>query len=256
MYNQEDISIYLKDVRQTTQLTKAQEIDLAKRIQKGDRKAEEQLIVSNLRFVISIAKQYQGAGIALPDLINEGNYGLVKAAKRYDLAMGFRFISYAVWWIKQSILQCINDHSRMIRLPVNMSNELLKMRNLTGEELEETMAIAYPKVKSLDGNWNNQSDDRAVNYYETLVDRSIPQPDEQMVRQDMPLKDALDMAMTTLDEREKYIIRSYFLTDDDPKTLETLGTELALTKERVRQIRDKAIRKIRNNSSPLFSFFE
>lgn len=256
MYKQEDISIYLKDVRQTTQLTKAQEVALAKRIQTGDIKAEEQLIVSNLRFVISIAKQYQFAGIALPDLINEGNYGLVKAAKRYNLEMGFRFISYAVWWIRQSILQCINDHSRMIRLPVNMSNELLKMRNLTGEELEETMAISHPKVKSLDGNWNDQSDDRSVNFYETLVDKSIPQPDIQMERQDMPLKDALDLAMTTLDEREKYIIRSYFLNDDDPKTLETLGDELALTKERVRQIRDKAIRKIRNNSSPLFSFLE
>lgn len=260
MYSNEDISLYLKDVRKTKQLTKAQEIDLAKKIQNGDKKAEEKLILSNLRFVISIAKQYQNIGIALPDLINEGNYGLIKAAKRYKLETGYRFISYAVWWVKQSILQCINDNSRMIRLPVNLSNELLKLRNLTGEALENQQsakAVLYPKVVSYDNGFQ-QSDAEPIRtvQYDTLCCDKGHQPDHEIVDRESSLKVMLETAMESLEPREYYIIYEYFLADGDTKTLEIIGNELNLTKERVRQIRDKALRKIRNNSEPLFAFVE
>ncbi len=260
MYQNEDISLYLKDVRSSAAklLTKSQEVNLAKRIQNGDKKAEEQLILSNLRFVISIAKQYQNIGIPLPDLINEGNYGLVKAAKRYKLEMGFRFISYAVWWIKQSILQCINDNSRMIRLPVNLSNELLKLRNLTAEDMENQptpKAMMCPSVILYDsGVQHSDSEPNRTTQYDTLSDSKDNRPDYKMMEKESSLKVMLETAMESLEPREYYIIYEYFLADGDTKTLEVIGNELNLTKERVRQIRDKALRKIRNNSEPLFAF--
>ena len=250
-YNQDEIAIYLRDVRKEKRLTREEEFDLAYRIQSGDKKAEELLVRANLLFVISIAKQYQNCGMVLVDLISEGNYGLVKAAQRYKVESGNKFISYAVWWIRQSILQCLNENARIIRLPVNLTNELIKLRKLTGVDLE-TPQISYPKAVTIE----NTFDATGENMIETFRDDVEYQPDYGIVSTQLPLKDALEAAMQSLDERERYIIQEYFLADDEPKTLEMIGEDLELTKERVRQIRDKALRKIRNNSDLLFSFLK
>jgi RNA polymerase primary sigma factor len=244
-----NVGMYLTEVRNTKLLTREEEIELSKRIKAGDKKAEELLITSNLRFVISIARQYQNVGIELSDLINEGNLGLIKAARRYDYTMGNKFISYAVWWVKQAILQAINEQSRMIRLPVNISNEILKQKKYFTID-GHTDEIHYPKVGSLDVGFNTDDND----YDEIIADTMFDLPDEQMIKKEYSLTDALDEIISKLDYREQYIINEYFLRNHDKKNLETIGEELGLTKERVRQVRDKALRKIRNNSESLFEF--
>lgn len=253
MFKQDEIALYLKDVRKTKQLTKEEEYDLARRIQQGDVGALHKLCSANLRFVISVARQYQNVGIELSDLISEGNCGLVKAAQRYNPSLGNKFISYAVWWIKQCILQAINDNSRMIRLPINLSNELLKIKRHLNYDPDQT-PLYHPTTFSYDDTLVD-SDDETYLPNATFDDKE-PQPDEQLIKKDVTLKDALNNAMFGLDHREKYIINEYFLRDDETKTLEEIGKELELTKERVRQIRDKALRKIRNNSEQLFSFMD
>ena len=252
MGNQEDLTIYLKDVRKTVLLSRSEEIELAKRIREGDRRAEEKLVVANLRFVVSIAKQYQNVGIPLPDLINEGNYGLIKAAKRFDAETGNKFISYAVWWVRQSILQHINEHSRMIRLPVNLSNEILKLRKVVQDDI--CHAQMYPNVISIDDYVGHSGQTEDI--FQKVDNEYSASPEKIMVSNERSLRDALEESMSSLDIRERYIIQEYFLDDEETKTLEVIGAELNLTKERVRQIRDKALRKIRNNSATLFSFLE
>jgi RNA polymerase primary sigma factor len=250
MFKQNEISLYLKDVRKTKQLTKEEEYDLALRIQQGDQKAADQLILANLRFVISIARQYQNVGIELSDLISEGNLGLIKAAKRYNPSLGNKFISYAVWWIKQCILQCINDNSRMIRIPINLSNELIKIKKQLNYDPEQT-PLHHPTTVSYDDTLVN-SDDEDYLPNRTFNDKELL-PDEELIKKDTSLKQELFNSMFGLDNREKYIINEYFLRDD-PRTLEEIGEAIDLTKERVRQIRDKSLRKIRNNSEHLFAF--
>jgi RNA polymerase primary sigma factor len=254
---QEDaISNYLKDVRKSEIIDSEKEIELAKRIQDGDSKALNELISANLRFVISIAKEYQNQGLPLADLISEGNYGLITAAKRFDHTKGFRFISYAVWWIKQSIIQSLNENSRTVRLPANVINKLSKIKKeidefekkferkpLDGQEVE---VVFYPTVSSLNSTINEDGDE----LIEMIEDTNSMRPDEDVNSQE-EMKDKIGKILSSLSEREKSIIEMYFGLNGSPLTLEEIGEEFDLTKERIRQIKEKAIRKIRNNADKL-----
>jgi RNA polymerase primary sigma factor len=254
---QEDsISNYLKDVRKSEIIDSEREIELAKRIQEGDSGALNELISANLRFVISIAKEYQNQGLPLADLISEGNYGLITAAKRFDHTKGFRFISYAVWWIKQSIIQSLNENSRTVRLPANVINKLSKIKKeidefekkferkpLDGQEVE---VIFHPTVTSLNSMINEDGDE----LIEIIEDPNSIRPDEDINSQE-EIKDNINKILSVLSEREKSIIEMYFGLNGSPLTLEEIGEEFNLTKERIRQIKEKAIRKIRNNADKL-----
>lgn len=254
---QEDsISNYLKDVRKSEIINADKEVELAKRIQDGDHKALEELVMANLRFVISIAKEYQNQGLPLADLISEGNYGLITAAKRFDHTKGFRFISYAVWWVKQSIIQSLNEHARIVRLPANVINKLAKIKKeidefekkferkpLDGQEIE---TVFYPTVSSLNTMINEDGDE----LIEIIEDPNAIRPDEDRSSQE-EMKDSIGKVLSVLSEREKSIIEMYFGLNGSALTLEEIGEEFNLTKERIRQIKEKAIRKIRNNADTL-----
>jgi RNA polymerase primary sigma factor len=260
---EESISKYFKDVRKSTILTPSQEINLAKRIKRGDKKAIDELVNANLKFVISVAKEYQGQGLPLSDLISEGNYGLVKAAARFDYKRGFRFISYAVWWVKQSIIQSLNDNARVVRLPANIINKISKLNKeiakfqyvnerepvygeISEDDVEFNM-LNFPKCASLNEHINEDGDE--------LIDL-IPSevPDEDKIEIDERIKKQLTKTLSILDEREKSIIECYFGIDTDfePMTLEAIGEKYGLTKERIRQIKEKAIRKLRHNAHDLY----
>lgn len=257
---QEDsISTYLKDVRKSDVIDSNKEVELAKRIQEGDQKALDELVKSNLRFVISIAKEYQNQGLPLADLISEGNLGLITAAKRFDHTKGFRFISYAVWWVKQSIIQSLNENSRMVRLPANVINKLSKLKRemddfekkferkpLEGQEVE---AIFYPTVTSFNININEDGDEMV----ELIEDSDYVRPDSEPHTQEQ-VKEQINKMLSVLSEREKSIIEMYFGLNGSPLTLEEIGEEFDLTKERIRQIKEKAVRKIRNNADKLKEF--
>lgn len=255
---EDSMSIYLKDVRKSERITPQEEIELAKRITKGDESAIDELVMANLRFVISIAKDYQNQGISLADLISEGNYGLITAAKRFDHTKGFKFISYAVWWIKQSILQSLNDNSRMVRIPANVVNKLSKIkkeieqfeksfeRAPTSDEVE---FIHVPSCGSLNAQINEDGDELGV----LIKDDTFPSPDKGVDENDT-LTNKLNRVMSHLSEREKEIINCYFGIYGSPMTLESIGEELELTKERIRQIKESAIRKIRNNVGDIFDY--
>jgi RNA polymerase primary sigma factor len=268
-YSEDSIGKYFKEVRKSELLTIDEEIALAKRIQEGDEVAVELLVKANLKFVISIAKEYQNQGLPLADLINEGNYGLIKAALRFDVTRGFRFISYAVWWVKQSIIQSLNDNSRMIRLPANVINKLYKIRKelekfefenereaYIGEVLnsekgldeDELSMMSIPKVNSL----NVQINEEGGELSELIADTSEDVDDKYEI--DQRVKQELDKALSVLDERERDIIESYFgiNTEHSGMTLDDIGERYELTKERIRQIKEKAIRKLRHNSNNLF----
>jgi len=265
-FNSDDsISKYFKDVRKSKLLTVKEEIKLAKRIKKGDQKAIDELVNANLKFVVSIAKEYQGQGLSLSDLISEGNYGLIKAATKFDHKRGFRFISYAVWWVKQSIIQSLNDNARIVRLPANIINKLSFLNKeiskfehanerepVFGEIFDKDKEIAtllsFPKCASLNESINEDGDE--------LIDL-IPEntDDENNSIVDDRVRKELNNAIAQLDDREKVIIQCYFgiNTNSEPMTLEAIGERYGLTKERIRQIKYKALRKLRHNASELFS---
>ena len=258
--DEESISKYFKDVRKESLLTPEEEITLAKEIEAGDEKAVDKMVRANLRFVISVAKQYQNQGLTLSDLIAEGNYGLMKAAKRFDHTKGFRFISYAVWWIKQSIVQSLNENSRTIRIPVNVITENQKLY----KELQKTSSIEEEEelrkkfnVKSMPFTTSlfTKIDDEGSELIDLIEDKDCQKPDF-CPDEEIQLKKELNQVLSILSDREQDIIKRYFGLMGESQTLEAIGEEYSLTKERIRQIKEKAIRKLRNNSFSLFRFME
>lgn len=255
--NQEEVQHYLKDIRKIKVMTPERERELSKLMCSNTMsefekdKVNKELLEGNLRFVITIAKQYQNQGLDLSDLIAEGNLGLMKAIKNFDWTKKLRFISYAVWWVKQSILQSLNDNSRTIRLPVNVVQDLFKEKReieKTGKQLSPKFA-SLPNIIDLDRNINEDGD--------TLVDiiknPDADMPDEGLLSEDM-LKHKLLSLLNVLDDRERIIVTDYFGMDGCNRTLEDIGEDFNLTKERVRQIKQKALRKLRNESSVLFDY--
>lgn len=255
--NQDEIYHYLKDIRKIKVMTAERERYLATRMKSNDltltekQQIESELITGNLRFVITVAKQYQNQGLDFPDLIAEGNLGLMKAIKNFDWNKDLRFISYAVWWVKQSIIQSLNDNSRTIRLPVNVVQDLHKAKKeveQTGNKMDEKF-LTLPSIINLDMNINDEGD--------TLVDmienKNALAPDASFHTQDI-LKNKLVNLLDVLDEREKSIIGDYFGLTGTQRTLEDIGSDFGLTKERVRQIKEKALRRLRNDCNELFDY--
>jgi len=264
----DSVTKYFKEVRKSKVITFDKEVELAKRIQDGDQSAIDELVFANLKFVISIAKEYQGQGLSLSDLINEGNYGLIKAANRFDHTRGFRFISYAVWWIKQSIIQSLNDNARIIRLPSNVINRLSVLRkeiekfkfenerepvfgDFMSEEgdLDDLIDLDVPNCKSL----NDVINEDGSELYEVIESPDTVKIDN-FYEVDEIVKLELDKALSTLTDRERAIIEYYYGLDSnyESMTLEAIGEKFNLTKERIRQIKERAIRKLRFNSSELY----
>ncbi|MCF8242169.1 MAG: RNA polymerase sigma factor RpoD/SigA [Melioribacteraceae bacterium] len=257
---------YLQEIGKVDLLTPDEEIDLAIKIKKGDQLALEKLVKANLRFVVSVAKQYQNQGLSLGDLINEGNLGLIKAAKRFDETRGFKFISYAVWWIRQSILQALAEQSRIVRLPLNRVGALNKIgkaySNLEQEferepsaselatelemdinEVADTLKISGRHV-SMDAPFSQGEDNRLL---DVLSNDQQPTPDYTLMSDS--LKNEIERALSTLTEREAEVIKLYFgLNKEHSLTLEEIGEKFNLTRERVRQIKEKAIRRLRHAS--------
>ena len=254
---------YLKEIGQIDLVTPSEEADLARRIKKGDENALETLVSANLRFVVSVAKKYQGQGLHLTDLINEGNYGLIKAAKRFDETRGFKFISYAVWWIRQSILQALAEQGRVVRLPLNRIGTISKIRKASArlaqskerkpnyEELAKELNISVEKIReamlhtgrhlSMDAPFNEDDDNSLL---DVLPSKETIAPDNPML--DESVKIDVEFALSMLEPREAEITRLYFgIGREHPLTLEEIGQRFELTRERVRQIKEKALRKLR-----------
>jgi RNA polymerase primary sigma factor len=258
---------YLQEIGKVELITPEEEVKLAIRIKQGDQKALDKLTKANLRFVVSVAKQYQNQGLTLPDLINEGNLGLIKAAQRFDETRGFKFISYAVWWIRQSILQALAEQSRIVRLPLNkvgLTNRIQKAysmleqqfeREPSAEELAEVLELDIEEVTSTLGiGGRHISVDTPLSEGEdnTLIDvMENPNADraETNIEHTESLKVDIDRSLKTLTERQKEVICFFFgIGVDHPMSLEDIGDRFSLTRERVRQIKDKAITKLRSNS--------
>jgi RNA polymerase primary sigma factor len=257
---------YLREIGEVQLLTPAEEIELAKQIRKNDQWALKRLVSANLRFVVSVAKSYQSYGLSLEDLINEGNLGLMKAAYRFDETRGFKFISYAVWWIKQSILQAIAEQSRLVRLPLNRVGTLTKIgkvysmleqefeREPTPDEIasvlefesgdiSDTIKLATRYI-SMDSPLQKNSDSRLIDIIQNQQD---PEPDSEVM--DESLKEEVNHILNTLTNREAKILKLYFGLDSEKShTLEEIGVKFKLTRERVRQIKEKALRKLRHSS--------
>jgi len=260
------LDLYLREIGETALLSANEEVELAKRIRSGEHEALEKLTKANLRFVVSVAKQYQNQGLSLADLINEGNIGLIKAAKRFDETRGFKFISYAVWWIRQAILQALAEQSRIVRLPLNRvgtlhkigkisssleqdlgrepsPDEIAKELALTEVEVSDTLKISNSHL-SLDAPFSDSEDNSLL---DVLEDELQPSPDECLL--DESLRIEIEKALDTLTPREAEVINLYFgLNHEKPLTLEEIGARFSLTRERVRQIKEKAIRRLRHAS--------
>ncbi|MBR1688381.1 MAG: RNA polymerase sigma factor RpoD/SigA [Prevotella sp.] len=265
--NRESASLdkYLQEIGKEELISVEEEVELAQRIKKGDRKALERLTKANLRFVVSVAKQYQNQGLSLPDLINEGNLGLIKAAEKFDETRGFKFISYAVWWIRQSILQAIAEQSRIVRLPLNQVGSVNKInrevnkfeqefeRRPSAEEISEKIDLPEDKIDdalkvntrhvSVDAPFVDGEDNSLL---DVLVNDDSPTADRQLVMESLQAE--IKTALETLNPRERKIIQAFFGIDQPEMTLEEIGTKFGLTRERVRQIKEKAIRRLRNST--------
>ena len=265
--NRESASLdkYLQEIGREELITVEEEVELAQRIKKGDRIALEKLTRANLRFVVSVAKQYQNQGLTLPDLINEGNLGLIKAAEKFDETRGFKFISYAVWWIRQSILQALAEQSRIVRLPLNQVGSLNKINKAfskfeqqneripTPDELSNLLELPKHKIAdtmrvsgrhiSVDAPFIEGEDN---NLLDVLVNSDSPYADKSLINESLSTE--VDRALTTLSERERDIVRNFFGIGCREMTLEEIGDQFGLTRERVRQIKEKAIRRLRNTS--------
>ena len=265
--NRESASLdkYLQEIGHEDLISVEEEVELAQRIKKGDRKALEKLTKANLRFVVSVAKQYQNQGISLPDLINEGNLGLIKAAEKFDETRGFKFISYAVWWIRQSILQAIAEQSRIVRLPLNQVGSVNKInralnkfeqeneRKPSIDEIAEKVDIPEDKIidalkvngkhVSVDAPFMDGEDNSLL---DVLPNTESPMADNELVKES--LRDEISRALSTLNERERNIIETFYGINQPEMTLEEIGDKFGLTRERVRQIKEKAIRKLRHNT--------
>lgn len=260
------IDKYLQEIGSVPLLTPEEEIDLAKKVKEGDESALEKLTKANLRFVVSVAKQYQNQGLSLNDLINEGNIGLIKAAKRFDVTRGFKFISYAVWWIRQSILQALAEQSRVVRLPLNKIGTLNKIgkvfsdleqefeREPSSDEIADMLDIsAFEVTNTMQMSGRHVSMDEPMHDSEnnTLMDvienEQQEPPDQDLLTESLRIE--IQRALETLSAREAEVVKLYFgLETDHPLTLEEIGERFNLTRERVRQIKEKAIRRLRHAS--------
>ncbi len=265
--NRESASLdkYLQEIGREDLITVEEEVELAQRIKKGDQEALEKLTRANLRFVVSVAKQYQNQGLSLPDLINEGNLGLIKAAEKFDETRGFKFISYAVWWIRQSILQALAEQSRIVRLPLNQVGSLNKINkalakfeqenervpspeelavilDLPKEKISDTLRVSGRHV-SVDAPFVDGEDNSLL---DVLVNSDSPNADRSLINESLTRE--IERALTTLTERERDIVRYFFGIGTQEMTLEEIGEKFGLTRERVRQIKEKAIRRLRHSS--------
>lgn len=268
--NRETASLekYLSEISREPLITADDEVELAKKIKTGSTEALNKLVKANLRFVVSVSKQYQNQGLSLPDLINEGNLGLIKAAQRFDETRGFKFISYAVWWIRQSILQALAEQARIVRLPLNKIGAVNKVnkafarleqkfeREPTPQEIADTMGALLEEVKDSIRNTGRHvsmdaplrsSEDETGSMYEVLTSEDNPKTDDTLLSDS--LRKEVERAISTLSSREADVLRLYFgLHGGHPQTLDEIGERFALTRERVRQIKEKAIRRLRHSS--------
>jgi RNA polymerase primary sigma factor len=261
----EALEKYLQEIGREELISSDEEVELAQRIRKGDRKALERLTKANLRFVVSVAKQYQNQGMSLPDLINEGNLGLIKAAEKFDETRGFKFISYAVWWIRQSILQAIAEQSRIARLPLNQVGSVNKINRMlskfeqeherrpSAEEISEQTDIPEDKVGeallasgrhiSVDAPFVDGEDNSLL---DVMVNDDAPMADKELVIES--LRSEIETVLKLLSERERNVVKAFYGIDGPELTLEEIGHKFGLTRERVRQIKEKAIRRLRANT--------
>lgn len=268
--NRETASLdkYLQEIAKVDLITAEEEVDLARRIKAGDNTALEKLTKANLRFVVSVSKQYQNQGLSLPDLINEGNMGLIKAAKRFDETRGFKFISYAVWWIRQSILQALAEQARIVRLPLNKIGSINKINKTFSEleqklerppsahELAEALDVTVQEVRtafatsgrhvSMDAPLK-EGDESSSSMYDVLPNDALPSPEKSLIQESLAKE--INRSLSTLTAREGDVVKFYFGLDGRaPLTLEEIGMHFDLTRERVRQIKEKAIRRLKHTS--------
>ncbi|MBO6191359.1 MAG: RNA polymerase sigma factor RpoD/SigA [Prevotella sp.] len=261
----ESLEKYLQEIGHEELLSTDEEVELAQRIRKGDRKALDKLTKANLRFVVSVAKQYQNQGLSLSDLINEGNLGLIKAAEKFDETRGFKFISYAVWWIRQAILQAIAEQSRIVRLPLNQVGSVNKINRLLNkfeqenerrpsvDEISEQIDLPEDKVgEAMLANTRHVSVDAPFidgednSLLDVLVNDDAPMADRQLVLES--LREEISNVLNTLSDRERCVIKAFYGIGEPEMTLEEIGNKYGLTRERVRQIKEKAIRHLRSNT--------